>query len=132
MQESDAVEDDELETMGFEKSISEEVERHYLTLSWYLLNVGWKECVARVQAAVDQAVGGHASIVEIVGNVRKLVELENGKQFRFHTFLLPAEGKESTVLAEGGLSERIIEEPLKRLIDETRDFLEWQGAPANS
>ena len=40
-----------------ERCISEQVERHYLTLSWYLVNVGWKECVNRVQNAVEEVVG---------------------------------------------------------------------------
>lgn len=40
-----------------ERCISEQVERHYLTLSWYLVNVGWKECVNRVQKAVEEVVG---------------------------------------------------------------------------
>ena len=44
--------DDEIE-----KCISEEVERNYLTLSWYLVNVGWSDCVDRVQNAVEKVVG---------------------------------------------------------------------------
>lgn len=49
---------------------------------------------------------------------------ENGKRFRFDTFLLPVEGAEASVLAEGGLAERAVDPILKGLIDETRDFLE--------
>lgn len=36
-------------------TISQETERHYLTLSWYLLNIGWKKCVDRVQTAVKKS-----------------------------------------------------------------------------
>lgn len=51
------------ETTGFddedevERCISEQTERNYLTLSWYLVNVGWKDCVARVEKAVEEVVG---------------------------------------------------------------------------
>lgn len=39
--------------------ISEQEERHYLTLSWYLMNVGWKKCIERVKDAVEVVVGGY-------------------------------------------------------------------------
>lgn len=44
-------------TVGGRKGVSDETERRYLTFSWYVLNVGWKECVARVQKAVEEVVG---------------------------------------------------------------------------
>jgi hypothetical protein len=67
----------------------------------------------------------HETIQSIISSVREAVEKDDdGKRFQFHSFLLPKEGQEATVLAEGGLTKRAIEEPLKSLIDETRDFLE--------
>lgn len=57
--------------------------------------------------------------------MRNIVEKDDsGKPFRFDTFLLPTEGHEATVLAEGGLSDRLLEGSLKEMIEETRDFLE--------
>jgi hypothetical protein len=35
----------------------EKVEREYLTMSWWLLNVGWKEVGERVEAAVKEVLG---------------------------------------------------------------------------
>ena len=40
-----------------ERCISEQTERNYLTLSWYLVNVGWRDCVARIEKAVEEVVG---------------------------------------------------------------------------
>lgn len=51
----DSIEIDQDENVA--RSISDETERHYLTLSWYLLNVGWKACMERVQKAVEKVVG---------------------------------------------------------------------------
>jgi peroxin-3 len=41
-----------------QRSISEETERQYLTLSWYLLNVGWKSCVERIRNVVEKQLKG--------------------------------------------------------------------------
>jgi peroxin-3 len=48
------LEDDQV---AAEKIIADETERKYLTLSWYLLNIGWKDCVKRVQEGVEKVVG---------------------------------------------------------------------------
>lgn len=67
----------------------------------------------------------HDTILSVISSVRKSVEFEeNGSRFRFDAFLLPEEGQEASVLAEGGLTNREIDPILKGLIDETRDFLE--------
>jgi peroxin-3 len=36
-----------------EEPMTEELERKYLTMSWWLLNVGWKDVAARVREAVE-------------------------------------------------------------------------------
>jgi hypothetical protein len=66
--------------------------------------------------------------LDIIENVRKEVEVDGDGPFRFDMFLIPEEGKVASVLAEGGLTERVIEEPLQKLIDESRDFLERLGS----
>lgn len=38
------------------ESMSEETERKYLTLSWWLLNLGWKDVGERVRRAVEETV----------------------------------------------------------------------------
>lgn len=69
--------------------------------------------------------------MEILNAVRLEIENEDGIPFRysfvtrFDTFLMPEEGKEHTVLAEGGSTTREIDEHLQALLNETRDFLEW-------
>jgi peroxin-3 len=39
--------------------ISEETERKYLTLSWWILHVGWKDVGERVRRAVEEVFEGH-------------------------------------------------------------------------
>lgn len=39
-------------------AISEETERKYLTLSWWILHVGWKDVGERVRRAVEEVFEG--------------------------------------------------------------------------
>lgn len=41
-----------------EAEISEEVERKFLTLSWWMLHVGWKDVGERVRKGVEDALDG--------------------------------------------------------------------------
>jgi peroxin-3 len=50
------------EAQETEKIVSEETERNYLTMSWFLLNVGWKNCMHRVQNSVETIVGGYFNV----------------------------------------------------------------------
>jgi peroxin-3 len=43
--------------------ISEEVESKYLTMSWWLLHVGWKDVGERVRRGVEEVFNGSASNV---------------------------------------------------------------------
>lgn len=38
--------------------VDEETERKYLTLSWWFLNVGWKDVAQRVRSAVEVVFSG--------------------------------------------------------------------------
>jgi peroxin-3 len=115
------------------RSISEEIERQYLTLSWYILNIGWKQCVERIRKSVLKhtmmvpltMAFTHDSLMELIYNIRQDVDHENGQLFRFDTFLLPVEGSEGFVFSQGGVSKTDTLDPsLQLLLDETRDFLE--------
>ncbi|KAI8853948.1 Peroxin-3 [Chytridium lagenaria] len=149
----DSVVNDESPDFGTEdarKGLSFETERQYLTFSWFLLNVGWNNCVARVRKAVEEVFGSlpldypttYASLVDQIEEVRKRVELSSPRRedlFAFHTFLLPSEDKEIQVLLEGtsegqeemrSQQEKLkIDDQLKKLLDETRDFLESPDFP---
>ena len=46
-------EDNEENRRAEEESISEETERKYLTLSWWILHVGWKDVGERVRKGVE-------------------------------------------------------------------------------
>ncbi|KAH6568213.1 hypothetical protein BASA50_010565 [Batrachochytrium salamandrivorans] len=123
--------------------ISEYTERQYLTFSWYLLNIGWKRCVERVQKIVEDIVGrlslktpiGHGELVDLIGQIRFAFEHDDVHKSLFHRmdlYLLPLEGEEKVVLKDGGITiedgaskvTHVVEPPLKHLLDDTRDFLE--------
>ena len=44
--------------LASETLMSPDTERQYLTLSWWLINVGWKEVGERVRAAVEDVFEG--------------------------------------------------------------------------
>ena len=48
----------EMEREGEEGGVSEEVESKYLTLSWWLLHVGWKDVGERVRRGVEEVFDG--------------------------------------------------------------------------
>ena len=48
----------EIEREGEERGVSEEVESKYLTLSWWLLHVGWKDVGERVRRGVEEVFDG--------------------------------------------------------------------------
>jgi len=128
-----------------------DVNRKYLTFSWWLLNRGWVDVMQRVETAVCQ-VFGHLSPRDSVSldtftrltlDVRRLVEgsqpgTEAGTQWL--PFLLPPASLEDFVLRESGiLDEAPPSSPhqaapgqpspssaasLRRLLDETADLVE--------
>lgn len=54
------LEDDEEERLGKEEweDVDEDVERKYLTFSWWLLHIGWRELAERVRVAVEEVFDG--------------------------------------------------------------------------
>jgi len=127
-----------------------EVNRKYLTFSWWLLNRGWEDTMSRVEAAVRQ-VFGHLSprdqlsfetFADLATQVRTLVEQssERGGSSNWLSCLLPPPDMEEFVLRESGIlgdSAAFLEKgassgsptaattaALRRLLDETADLIE--------
>jgi peroxin-3 len=78
--------DDELDDeQSDRKAVSEDNERHFLTLSWYLLNIGWKTLVSRVEDAVKRVLDDmplsqsitHGTMIEILDKIRKKIDYES-------------------------------------------------------
>ena len=49
-----------------DESIDEETERMYLTLSWWILHVGWKDVGERVRRAVEEVFDGSVHLCSSV------------------------------------------------------------------
>ncbi|KAJ3118465.1 peroxin [Nowakowskiella sp. JEL0407] len=114
------------------RGLSADVERKYLTFSWFLLNKGWKNLAEVVNVVVKENIENlslkegmtYSAVLEIVKKIRSDID----SRVEFSTFLLPAEGNEEEVLQKGGVQTESMDEKtkadLKKLLDETRDFLD--------
>lgn len=116
-----------------------EMNRKYLTFSWWLLNKGWIGIMHRVEAAVKEAFG-HLSprdnmtfdtFSELTLKVRKIVEgatPEERYQTKWLEYVLPPKDMEETVIKESGVIDSsvgpTIPPALRRLLDETADLVE--------
>ncbi|KAJ4391833.1 peroxin [Gnomoniopsis smithogilvyi] len=97
-----------------------EVNRKYLTFSWWLLNKGWVDVMQRVEAAVRQVFGQMSprdqvtfeSFSKLTEEVRRLVEggsppgqsqQTGGTSTQWLPFLLPTPDQEEYVLRESGI-----------------------------
>lgn len=103
-----------------------EVNRKYLTFSWWLLNKGWLDVAQRVEAAVRQVFGQTSprdqlsleTFAAMTGQVRRLVEgsaafsdpaapatatVGSGAPTKWLAFLLPPPDMEEYVLRESGI-----------------------------
>ena len=121
-----------------------EVNRRYLTFSWWLINRGWVDVMQRVELAVRQ-VFGHLSprdtvtldtFSRLTAEVRRLVEgasPANGVGTAWLPVLLPPANMEEFVLRESGVLDSQQQQQhassssnatLRRLLDETADLVE--------
>lgn len=123
-----------------------DINRKYLTFSWWLLNKGWKDLMHRVESAVRTVFGSLSPrdllsferFSELTMEVRKLVEgSTSGERQKsdWLNFLLPPRDMEDEVIRESGiLDETSSHDPehspaasqaiLRRLLDETADLIE--------
>ncbi|KAH7883130.1 Peroxin-3-domain-containing protein [Phlebopus sp. FC_14] len=109
---TDYDEDEEEECDEVTEGVLEETEVRYLTLSWWILHVGWKDVAARVRGAVETVFDGislrrELSLSELNGlvlDVRRRVEVEERNSgSRFLSSLLPPTPETTAhVLAQGG------------------------------
>ncbi|KAI1908999.1 peroxin [Ophidiomyces ophidiicola] len=117
-----------------------ETNRRYLTFSWWLLHMGWKDLMEEVEAAVKAVFGemnpredmSHEKLSELTLAVRKRVEgntSEERQVRKWLPYLLPPREKEDFVLQESGVLSATEATPqsaasLRRLIDETSDLID--------
>ncbi|KAF9045040.1 Peroxin-3-domain-containing protein [Panaeolus papilionaceus] len=103
---------------GLDEEVSDETETKFLTLSWWLLHVGWKDVGERVRRGTEEVFEGvslktHLSPVDLhrlIRDVRRRVEHEvtfegNEKRTNFFSSLLPPTPETiQHVLTQGGFS----------------------------
>ncbi|KAI0265276.1 Peroxin-3 [Gloeopeniophorella convolvens] len=122
------------------EGVDAETERKYLTLSWWILNVGWKDVGERVRRGVEEVFEGVSlkskiGVVELyrlISDVRRRVEHEitfEGTERRTNflsTLLPPTSSALSHLLTRGGFppAHGDTHEPaFAALLEETRDLL---------
>ncbi|KAM0251420.1 hypothetical protein ACHAP5_001729 [Fusarium lateritium] len=123
-----------------------DINRKYLTFSWWLLNKGWVDLMHRVESAVRTVFGSLSPrdllsferFSELTTEVRKLVEgstKEERAKSDWLNFLLPPKGMEDEVIRESGILDETANQEgehstaasqaiLRRLLDETADLIE--------
>ncbi|KAK6349674.1 peroxin [Orbilia brochopaga] len=119
-----------------------DVNRKYLTFSWWLLHRGWRKLLSVVEVSVKQVFGplnprddiSMAQLRDLTLQIRRTVEGDG--EFSWLPFLLPPTGDEDLVLREAGvIPEQSTDptgaspvfassQPLRRLLDETSDLID--------
>ncbi|KAF9007946.1 Peroxin-3 [Cyathus striatus] len=103
---------------GQEWEVPEETKNKYLTMSWWLLHVGWKDVAERVRRGVEEVFEGVSlktqlaavDLHRLVGDVRRRVEYEvtfEGRERRVNflsTLLPPTAETIQHVLVQGGIA----------------------------
>ncbi|KAI0073533.1 hypothetical protein K474DRAFT_1666445 [Panus rudis PR-1116 ss-1] len=129
--------EDELQDV---ESISEETERKFLTLTWWILHVGWKDVGERVRRGVEEVFESISlktklsanELHRLVSDVRRRVEFEvtfEGRERRinFNSTLLPPTSETlHHALVQGGIPAHIASTPdptFSTLLAETREHL---------
>ncbi|KAI0030153.1 Peroxin-3 [Vararia minispora EC-137] len=124
----------------WQDGIDAQTERKYLTLSWWILNVGWKDVGERVRRGVDEVFEdvslksklGPVELHRLISDVRRRVEHEvtfegDERRINFTSTLLPPTASAVThLLARNGFSpsQGDGQDPaFTQLLEETRDVL---------
>ncbi|KAL1948096.1 hypothetical protein VTO73DRAFT_12171 [Trametes versicolor] len=135
-----SLEDSETDMLEESETVSEETERKYLTLSWWILHVGWKDVGERVRRGVEEVFEGvslktklsAADLHRLINDVRRRVEYEvtfEGKERRINflsTLLPPTPETLQHVLTQGGIPSWLAsahDPKFDAFLDETRQHL---------
>ncbi|KAH9171791.1 Peroxin-3 [Lactarius sanguifluus] len=122
------------------EGVDAETERKYLTLSWWILNVGWKDVGERVRRGVEEVFEGISlkskigaiELHRLISDVRRRVEHEitfEGTERRINflsTLMPPTASALSHLLTRGGFPpthDDTHEPEFTALLEETRDLL---------
>ncbi|KAI8995000.1 Peroxin-3 [Pilobolus umbonatus] len=114
-----------------------QVERMFLSASWWLLHRGWRRCAAKITEAVEEVISGmplktslnyHDTEI-MIQKMRRKIEYEDGKPTDYHTWLLPDTQEEEAEFLKGAGFDSIPDDStstlsLRRLLDETKDFID--------
>ncbi|CEQ42195.1 SPOSA6832_03985 [Sporobolomyces salmonicolor] len=122
-----------------EAGIDEDVERKYLTFSWWLLHEGWKIVSARIEEKVQEVVGPmglknpivYGELGALLGEIRRRIESnDDGSPFDFSPALHPPTPSDElhTLTTGGGFPCSAAQAPLitpalRSLLSETSDTL---------
>ncbi|PIL28704.1 transporter [Ganoderma sinense ZZ0214-1] len=112
-----SLEDAETDELEDSETVREETERKFLTLSWWILHVGWKDVGERVRRGVEEVFESvslktklsAADLHRLICDVRRRVEYEvtfEGKERRINfmsTLLPPTPETLQHVLTQGGI-----------------------------
>jgi peroxin-3 len=125
-----------------------ELQRSFLSFSWWLIHRGWKMILTRVHTAVDDVFSSYSSPVIRVNSRISPKDIVTAESFRTllhqvreqieyhpaiphpkpHTFLSsllpPTPADEEIVLSQDSLVPDTVSEDLRRLLDEASDVLE--------
>jgi peroxin-3 len=131
--------------MAFEEE-ELQINRMYLTFSWWLLNKGWVSLSERIQDAVVSMFDSInprtdlslAEFSDLIGKVQYRIDHEDSSsENNFLNNLLPPSELESYVLAQAPVTDSngvpvtlssVESGPLRKLLDETADFIESPNA----
>ncbi|CCL99374.1 uncharacterized protein FIBRA_01392 [Fibroporia radiculosa] len=122
------------------EAVDEDTERKYLTLSWWILHVGWKDVGERVRRGVEEVFEGVSlktkfsvgDLFRLVNDVRRRVEYEvtfEGQERRINfmsTLLPPTIETLQHVLVQGGIPTRVAsatDAQFESLLTETRTHI---------
>lgn len=123
-----------------ETLVDPDLDEQYLTFSWWLLNEGWVSLSERVEEAVrrvwdpvsPKAELGFDEVSELIGRTQMLIDrpLNPSSPLDFLSQLLPPREQEEYVLAQNpsDTAAPVVGETLRRLLDETADFVESPNA----
>ncbi|RCH83075.1 peroxin, partial [Rhizopus stolonifer] len=121
------------EDVGF---IHPQVERMFLSATWWLLHAGWKGLAAHVQEAVEEHVSSiplkstlnYQEAIALLDKIRHRIEYgEDGQPISYRAWMLPETKEQEAELMTGAgfEKEEIMQDgSLDRLLDETKDFID--------